>query len=122
LNALSLTIRATEDDLHTLQLALVGLREIVRPGTLRIALTVQAERDGEIDRAQYQNRVRQHLEEDPDMTFESRGKAVPLLARADFPPATTAPDSQRASTAATRDLRRPSPAKARLDLGLVRLA
>jgi hypothetical protein len=71
-NALSLTIRATEDDLHTLQLALVGLREIVRPGTLRIALTVQAERDGEIDRAQYQNRVRQHLEEDPDVTFEER--------------------------------------------------
>lgn len=69
-NALSLTIRATEDDLHTLQLALVGLREIVRPGTLHIALTVQAERDGEIDRAQYQNRVRQHLEEDPDLTFE----------------------------------------------------
>lgn len=72
LNALSLTIRATEDDLHTLQLALVGLREIVRPGTLRIALTVVAERDGEIDRAQYQNRVRQHLEEDPDVTFEER--------------------------------------------------
>jgi hypothetical protein len=71
-NALSLTIRATEDDLHTLQLALVGLREIVRPGTLRIALTVEAERDGEIDRAQYQNRVRQHLEEDPDVTFEER--------------------------------------------------
>lgn len=71
-NALSLTIRATEDDLHTLQLALVGLREIVRPGTLPVALTVQAERDGEIDRAQYQNRVRQHLEEDPDVTFEER--------------------------------------------------
>jgi hypothetical protein len=72
-NALSLTIRATEDDLHTLQLALVGLREIVRPGTtLRIAVTVQAERDGEIDRAQYQNRVLQHLEEDPDVSCEER--------------------------------------------------
>jgi hypothetical protein len=51
-------------------LPLVGLREIVRPGTLRIALTVQAER--EIDRAQYQNRVRQHLEENPDVTFQER--------------------------------------------------
>jgi len=72
-NALSLTVQATEDDLHTLQLALAGLRDVVRPGTLRITLTVQAQRTGgEIDRAQYQNRVRQHLEEDPDVTFEER--------------------------------------------------
>lgn len=50
---------------------------MVRPGTLTITLTVQAQRtSGEIHRAQYQNRVRQHLEEDPDVTF--KGAVVEL--------------------------------------------
>jgi hypothetical protein len=63
-----LEIAATEDDLHTLQLALTGLREVSRPGQMRLKITVRASRDeGPIDRIAYQNRVLQHLEEDPDV-------------------------------------------------------
>lgn len=69
----SLTIRATEDDLHTLQRALTGLRDVVKPGPMRIELNVSAEQpDGAIDAVQFQNRVRQHLEEDEDVSFDER--------------------------------------------------
>jgi hypothetical protein len=40
---------------------------------MRIELTVKAEHlDAPIDRIQFQNRVRQHLEEDEDVTFTER--------------------------------------------------
>ena len=65
-----LDISATEDDLLTIQKALGGLRDIVKPGVMRITLAVEAERpDGLIDPIQFQNRVRQHLEEDQDVSF-----------------------------------------------------
>jgi Protein of unknown function (DUF499) len=65
-----LQIRATEDDLHTLQRALTGLRDIVRPGPMKIDVEVIAsDPSGTIDRVQFQNRVRQHLEEDDDVDF-----------------------------------------------------
>jgi hypothetical protein len=66
----SLRINATEDDLHTLQRALTGLRDVVKPGPMRIEVTVSAEHpEAPIDSIQFQNRVRQHLEEDPDVSF-----------------------------------------------------
>jgi len=69
----SLQIAATEDDLHTIQRALTGLRDVVKPGSLRIELNVIAEHPEEaIDRIQFQNRVRQHLEEDEDVSFSER--------------------------------------------------
>lgn len=69
----ALSIQATEDDLHTVQRALTGLRDIVKPGAMRIELAVTAEDpDGAIDQVQFQNRVRQHLEEDPDVRFTER--------------------------------------------------
>jgi hypothetical protein len=69
----SLTINATEDDLHTLQRALTGLRDVVKPGPMRIELSVTAEHpEHSIDSVQFQNRVRQHLEEDEDVSFEER--------------------------------------------------
>jgi len=69
----SLTIKATEDDLHTLQRALTGLRDVVKPGPMRIELSVSAEQlEGSIDAVQFQNRVRQHLEEDEDVSFDER--------------------------------------------------
>jgi len=69
----SLQITATEDDLHTIQRALTGLRDVVKPGSLRIELNVIAEHPEEaIDRIQFQNRVRQHLEEDEDVSFSER--------------------------------------------------
>lgn len=68
---MSLTITATEDDLHTINLALVGLRDVASPGTMRISIKVEAAKsDGPIDGTQFQNRVRQHLEEDPDVGFQ----------------------------------------------------
>jgi len=68
-----LAINATEDDLHTLQRALTGLRDVVKPGPMRIELKVSAEQsEGSIDPVQFQNRVRQHLEEDEDVSFEER--------------------------------------------------
>jgi len=69
----SLVIKATEDDLHTLQRALTGLRDVVKPGPMHIELKVSAEQgEGAIDAVQFQNRVRQHLEEDEDVSFEER--------------------------------------------------
>ena len=68
-----LEITATEDDLHTLQRALTGLRDVVKPGPMRIELTVRAQNlEAPIDRIQFQNRVRQHLEEDEDVSFNER--------------------------------------------------
>ena len=69
-----LTIDATEDDLLTLQKALAGLRDVTSPGKMRISLSVEASAAGEdsIDPIQFQNRVRQHLEEDEDVRFEER--------------------------------------------------
>jgi hypothetical protein len=69
----SLTIKATEDDLHTLQRALTGLSDVVKPGPMRIELNVSAEQpEGAIDAVQFQNRVRQHLEEDEEVSFDER--------------------------------------------------
>jgi hypothetical protein len=69
----SLTIMATEDDLHTLQRALTGLRDVVKPGPMHIELKVSAEQhEGVIDAVQFQNRVRQHLEEDEDVSFDEQ--------------------------------------------------
>jgi hypothetical protein len=69
----SLAIKGTEDDLHTLQRALTGLRDLVKPGPMRIELNVTAEDpEDAIDAVQFQNRVRQHLEEDEDVSFEER--------------------------------------------------
>jgi hypothetical protein len=69
-----LAIDATEDDLLTLQKALAGLRDVTSPGKMRISLSVEASAAGEnsIDLIQFQNRVRQHLEEDEDVRFEER--------------------------------------------------
>lgn len=65
-----LEIHATEDDLHTLSRALSSLRELVKPGTLRISLAVDADAgEAEIDRVRYANNVLEPLEEDPDITF-----------------------------------------------------
>ena len=59
-------VRATEDDLHTLQRALSALRDLVRPGHLQIAMTVAASTDGSpIDRVAFANRVQEPLDEDP---------------------------------------------------------
>jgi hypothetical protein len=72
-SAVTLEIEAGEGDLHTLAVALSGLREVVRPGAMRIKLSVTAARPGEpIDPVQFQNRVRQHLEEDEDVRHQER--------------------------------------------------
>jgi hypothetical protein len=69
----SLEIKATEDDIYTLQRALTGLRDVVKPGPMKIDLTVTAEHpEASIDPVQFQNRVRQHLEEDEDVSFSER--------------------------------------------------
>ena len=61
-------LRATEDDLHTLQRALSALRDLVRPGHLRISVTVAASTDGSpIDKVAFANRVQEPLDEDPDV-------------------------------------------------------
>lgn len=63
-----LEIRATEDDLHTLQRALSGLRDLVRPGSMTIECNVDAaSANGPIDEMRFQNLVREPLEEDPDV-------------------------------------------------------
>lgn len=68
--AVRLTIQATHDDLHTLNTALGGLRRIISPGTMKIDLRVEARtEEGEIGEIDFQNNVRQHLEEDPDVSF-----------------------------------------------------
>lgn len=59
-----LRISASERDLHPLNLALTGLRDIVRPGNVIIEVVVSATKpDGSIEPVTFQNRVRQHLEE-----------------------------------------------------------
>lgn len=69
----SLQINATEDDLQALDRALRGLREVVKPGGMRIDVGVTAEHpDAAIDSLQFQNRVRQHLEEGEDVSFSER--------------------------------------------------
>ncbi len=67
-----LSVRATKDDLHTLRIALGGLRDLVgEAGSLRIELKVEADPGAEpIDPGRLQNMVLQHLEEDPDVDFE----------------------------------------------------
>lgn len=65
-----LSIRATEDDLLTLQRALSGLRGLT--DSMRIAVEVEARSTAGIDKVRFQNAVRQHLEEDPDVTHEER--------------------------------------------------
>ncbi len=69
-----LIIRATKDDLHTLRIALAGLRDLVgATGTMSIELRVEAEAGEEpIEPISFQNRVLQHLEEDPDVSFKHR--------------------------------------------------
>jgi predicted AAA+ superfamily ATPase len=71
-SSVSIHLRATEDDLHTLQRALSALRDLVRPGNLRIELTVAASSGGEpIDRVAFANRVQEPLDEDPDVEVVS---------------------------------------------------
>lgn len=69
-----LTIRATEDDLHTLRLALAGLRDLLgAAGKMAIDLRVEADSGAEaIDPIRFQNMVLQHLEEDKDVSFDHR--------------------------------------------------
>lgn len=75
-NVVSLTISATEDDLHTINTALAGLRRITTPGQMRIKIEVDARSGGTaIDEIAFQNNVRQHLEEDPDVEFHERWAA-----------------------------------------------
>jgi hypothetical protein len=67
----SLNISATEDDLHTVQRALSGLRDVTLPGTMQIQVRVLAERaEGEIDDVTFRNRVREPLEEDSDVSHQ----------------------------------------------------
>jgi hypothetical protein len=70
-NIVWVTIKATEDDLHTINTALAGLRRITTPGRMRIKIEVEARSDdGQIDKIAFQNNVRQHLEDDEDVEFE----------------------------------------------------
>ena len=70
-SAVKVTINATEDDLHTINTALAGLRRITTPGRMRIRVEAEAQSiDGPIDKIKFQNSVRQHLEEDEDVEFE----------------------------------------------------
>lgn len=70
-NTVRVTINATEDDLHTINTALAGLRRITTPGQMRIRIEVEARSDdGEIDQIAFQNNVRQHLEDDEDVEFQ----------------------------------------------------
>jgi hypothetical protein len=67
----ALEISATEDDLHTVQRALSGLRDVTMPGSMQIQLRVLAERaEGAIDEVTFRNRVREPLEEDPDVSHQ----------------------------------------------------
>jgi hypothetical protein len=67
----TLNISATEDDLHTVQRALSGLRDVTLPGTMQIQVRVLAERaEGEIDEVTFRNRVREPLEEDPEVSHQ----------------------------------------------------
>jgi hypothetical protein len=70
---LALTIRATEDDLFVLNQALSKLRDLVRGGTMRLRIDVEARTDGEtLDRVRARNAVIEPLEEDPDVDVEVR--------------------------------------------------
>jgi hypothetical protein len=54
------TIKATEDDLHTINTALVALRRITNPEQRRIKVEIETRSDdGEIDQIAFQNNVRQ---------------------------------------------------------------
>ena len=65
-SSLSIQVRATGDDLFTLQRVLSALRDLVRPGPLRIEMTVAATSAGEpIDRVTFANRVQEPLDEAP---------------------------------------------------------
>jgi hypothetical protein len=77
-NIVQVTINATEDDLHTINTALAGLRRITTPGQMRIKIEAEARSDdGEIDRIAFQNNVRQHLEDDEDVEFEESWTSRP---------------------------------------------
>lgn len=70
---LSLTIRATEDDLFVLNQSLSKLRDLVRGGTMRLRIEVEARTGGEaLDRVRARNAVIEPLEEDPDVEVEVR--------------------------------------------------
>ena len=65
----TLNISGTHEDLHTLQRALSGLRDVTLPGTVQIELRATAERtDGAIDEVRFRNLVREPLEEDGDIS------------------------------------------------------
>jgi hypothetical protein len=70
---LSLTIRATEDDLFVLNQSLSKLRDLVRGGSMRLRIEVEAQTGGEaLDRVRARNAVIEPLEEDPDVEVEVR--------------------------------------------------
>ncbi len=65
-----LEIQAREHDLFAVQRALAGLRDLVRPGSVRVSLTVEADTQGaEIDRVGYANKVREPLDESAGVTL-----------------------------------------------------
>jgi hypothetical protein len=65
----TLNISGTHEDLHTLQRALSGLRDVTLPGTVQIEVRATAERtDGAIDEVRFRNLVREPLEEDEDVS------------------------------------------------------
>lgn len=69
-NSVTLRIAASHDDLHTLQRALSGLRDVTLPGTVRLEVEAVAQRpDGPIDEISFRNLVREPLEEDEDVSF-----------------------------------------------------
>jgi hypothetical protein len=69
-----LSIRATKDDLFTINKALSQLRDMLGDaGEMSIDIQVQADTAANpIDPIRLQNMVLQHLEEDPDVTFDHR--------------------------------------------------
>jgi hypothetical protein len=70
--SVSVQLRATQEDLHALQRALSALRDLVRPGEVRIELTASASSpSGPIDRVAFANRVQEALDEGQDVEILS---------------------------------------------------
>ncbi len=69
-----LTVRATKGDLHTLNVALAGLRDLLDvDGEMTIELRVEADAGADaIDPIRLQNMVLQHLEEGQHVSFDHR--------------------------------------------------
>jgi len=71
LTRVRLAIRASEEDIHTLQRALSALRDLVRPGGFTVMLDVEASsEDVAIDQVDFANRVREPLDEASGVSLE----------------------------------------------------